>query len=81
MNNFEIITTLDKDQRDRMYQDFKMNGNDLEKQAVKFSDCEPVLDESGNQKVKQISYDKAGPSSVQTRPVYQTTYSVAYPRS
>lgn len=40
MNNFEIVTTTDKDQRDRLFQDLRRNGNSLEKQVVKFSGWE-----------------------------------------
>ena len=34
---FEVITTTDKAQRDAMFEDLRKNGNDLEKQVVKFS--------------------------------------------
>ncbi len=40
MNNTEVVTTIDKDARDRMYADLRQNGNDLERQVVKFSGCE-----------------------------------------
>jgi hypothetical protein len=33
----EVITTTDKDARDRMFDDLRKNGNKLEKQVVKFS--------------------------------------------
>ncbi len=42
MNNIEVITTKDKDQRDRLYQDLKKNGNDNERRVVKFSDVEEI---------------------------------------
>ncbi len=32
-----VITTTDKVQRDAIYKDFRENGDELEKQAVKFS--------------------------------------------
>jgi hypothetical protein len=48
MNNFEIISTQDKDARDRIYEDLRANGGPLERQVVKFSSVDPVLDEEGN---------------------------------
>ena len=36
-DNFEVITTDNKTQRDEMFQDLKRNGNALERQVVKFS--------------------------------------------
>lgn len=36
-DNTEVVTTDDKNQRDRMFDDLRQNGNQLEKQAVKFS--------------------------------------------
>jgi len=41
MNNFEVITTTDKARRDCMFQDLRQNGNELERQVVKFSGNEP----------------------------------------
>ena len=37
-NNWEVITTADKQKRDSMYADLKANGNAQERQVVKFSD-------------------------------------------
>ena len=39
--SFEIVTTIDKDQRDRLFADLRKNGNELERQVVKFSGNEP----------------------------------------
>jgi hypothetical protein len=47
----EVITTTDKDARDRMFDDLRKNGNKLEKQVMKFSGVEPVLDECGIQQI------------------------------
>lgn len=41
---YEVITTTDKAKRDEMFQDLKRNGNHMERQVVKFSGSEPVLD-------------------------------------
>lgn len=38
----ETITTEDKGQRDRMYEDLKKFGNELERQVVKFSDVKEL---------------------------------------
>ena len=39
--SFEVITTTDKERRDRMYKDLRQNGDELERQVVKFSSVEP----------------------------------------
>ena len=41
---YEVITTTDKAKRDALFQDLKRNGNHMERQVVKFSGSEPVLD-------------------------------------
>ena len=65
-NNFEILTMTDKEKRDAMYEDLRKNGDEHERQAVKFSSSEPVMEGSA-QKV------------VNGKPVWRTTWSVAYP--
>lgn len=47
VQNFEVYTMTDKAKRDRMYANFRANGDENERQAVKFSGCEIVLDNSG----------------------------------
>ena len=37
-----VITTTDKDQRDKIFADLRANGDAGEKQAVKFSDVEVI---------------------------------------
>lgn len=77
--NFEIITTTDKAQRDHIFEQLKTGGNDLEKQVVKFSDCEPVIDPTTNeQEVHLVWYEKS--KNLQLRPVYRSTWSVGYPK-
>ncbi len=61
----EVITTTDKDQRDRMFDDLRKNGNRLERQVVKSSSVETVM-------VKDSISGKVVPT-------YRSTYSVAYP--
>ena len=70
-NNFEVITTTDKDQRDRLFQDLRKNGNELEKQVVKFSGVEvvPNVDVVSTTDARRI-----------IRKEYRSTFSVAYPR-
>jgi hypothetical protein len=77
---FEIVTTVDKDQRDRLFEDLRRNGNELEKQVVKFSGVEPVLGEAGTQEGRFVFYDKKR-RKPQWRPHYRSTWSVAYPQS
>lgn len=77
LNNFEVITTTDKAQRDRMFADFRKNGDELERQVVKFSGNQLVGDEI----VKNYAGRDHGPESGRTRQVFESTWSVAYPRS
>jgi hypothetical protein len=79
MNNTEVITMQDKDKRDEMYHDLRKNGDELERQVVRFSSYEPVLNENGAQVI--IFSRFGGPGKFQDRPVYRQTWSVAYPRS
>jgi len=72
-NNWEVITTSDKAKRDEMYHDLRENGNSLERQVVKFSDCE-LTDE-----VELVFYEHG--DDAYPRPVYRSTWSIAYPRS
>lgn len=69
-----IITTADKDQRDRIFEDLRANGDAGEKQAVKFSDVELVTPAyyglpKPNHK-KPVLLEKA---------VYRTVWGVAHP--
>ena len=73
MNNTEVMTFPDKDARDRVYEDLRRNGNELERQVVRFSDSEPT----GEKKVVLVGR----PSRVGFQLIYRSTWSVAYPRS
>jgi hypothetical protein len=59
----------DKEARDRTFADYKANGNEQEKKAVKYS--EPV--QRVNPATGEISLDNKG------RIVYDTRYYIAYP--
>ncbi len=80
--SMEVITTTDKDQRDRLFEDLRKNGNELEKQVVKFSSNEPVFTSDG-----KPTYDGAlradgtikAHSRGRSRQVFRSTWSVAYP--
>jgi hypothetical protein len=69
----EVITTTDKSQRDRLFADLCLNGNELERQVVKFSGNE--LTDAASRIVQYAPNAKP-----QYRPVYRSTWSVAYPQ-
>jgi hypothetical protein len=75
--NFEVITTLDKAKRDEMFQFFRREGNEQEKQVVKFSGVEPVMD-GDKQLFTTRRYSLTG--RPQRRPIFRSTWSVAYPK-
>ena len=83
MNNMEIITSINKDARDRLFQDLKYNGNELEKQVVKFSGNEPLINpDTGLQLVGENHYGEDGRiGKKQIRTIWRSTWSIAYPRS
>lgn len=76
MQNTEVLTTADKGQRDRMYVDLRTNGNSLEQQAVRFSSYEPVMLSEDTQ---AFNLSEGFPD--EKRPVWRSTWSLAYPRS
>lgn len=84
----EVITTIDKQKRDAMFQELRNSTEANERQVVKFSSVEPVLDskdsgpepfEGGYRQVVngQVSFART-PTSV-FRPLYRSNWSVAYP--
>jgi hypothetical protein len=79
VNNFEVITTPDKETRDRLFEDLRTNGNELERKVVKFSGNEPVLNEIGQQDYRFTFYE--GSRNPQPRPIYRSNWSIAYPKS
>lgn len=66
----EVITTTDKDQRDRMFDDLRKNGNRLERQVVKFS---------GVEMVEPPTIDNTVDPPIETRAKFRSTYSISYP--
>ena len=80
--SMEIVTTTDKDQRDRLFEDLRKNGNELERQVVKFSSVEPILGPDGKQDGYWKHYRITGhEGEAQFRPYWQSNWSVAYPTS
>ncbi len=91
----EVLTMHDKSQRDRLFEDLRVNGNELEKQVVKFSGVEPVMvqntaDYEVGQLIDIIIYTKDGTRQAtgrdkeknkQRRPRWRSNWSVAYPTS
>lgn len=77
--SMEIITSTDKSVRDRLFEDLQKNGNELERQCVRFSGNEPVLTDAGEPRGHFVSYGVTGKN--QWRPLYRSTWSVAYPSS
>jgi hypothetical protein len=78
-NNFETITTADKQKRDAMYDELRASDNAQERQVVKFSDCEPT----GEKELVWFGKKRAGQKDKEpeVRNVYRSTWSVAYPKS
>ena len=65
MQNTEVVTTTDKAARDQMFADLRANGDELERQVVRFSGCEEYFVDDG----------------VQLKTSWRSTFSIAYPRS
>lgn len=81
-DNFEVITTTEKDKRDEMFEDLKRNGNALERQVVKFSGNELIADGDGLIELRTVRYETTGYiGDPQTRLVCRSTWSLAYPRT
>jgi hypothetical protein len=67
--NMEQIEYKSKEQRDLGFKDLILNGNDLEKKAIKFSKVEPIM------KNDEIVRNSKG------RPEWRDIWCIAYPRS
>jgi hypothetical protein len=82
-NNFEIYTSTDKAQRDKLFQALRASSDPFERQAVKFSGVEPVIGADGLQALRRKQYFVSGAKAprLQYRPVYQSTWSVAHPKA
>jgi hypothetical protein len=72
MNQFEVITTQDKNARDQIFDELRHSDLLNERQVIKFSDCEPVLNGLPH---GELRLDHSN------RIVYRSTFSVAYPRT
>lgn len=71
VNQFEVLTMTDKQKRDDIYNDLRRLGDVKERQAVRFSSCELLLEGTPG----EIALDDNG------RERYVSTFSVAYPRT
>jgi hypothetical protein len=71
-DNFEVLTMTDKGKRDAIFEDMRANGDDLERQVVKFSSNEVTG------KSHFVQYEGRGVN--QFRPEFRSTWSVAYPK-
>jgi hypothetical protein len=76
--NMDVFTTVDKAKRDELYDELRQRGLPNERQAVKFSGCQPVLGPDGKQDGYWKMYNGVG--KPQWRPLWQSNWSVAYPR-
>jgi hypothetical protein len=83
VNHFEVYTMYSKEQRDELFRKFRTEGDEYERQAVKFSGNEIVLDSDGNPayNVRELSKlpKLIRKSSQLGRIAYRSTWSVAHP--
>jgi len=86
-HEYEVYTSKDKAQRDRLFLALRTSGDPFERQAVKFSGNEPIMCEDGKQLTRVIRYEATGKGGeinygrLQNRPVYRSTWSVAHPKA
>jgi hypothetical protein len=86
-NNYDIITTTDKAKRDDIFRQMRESTDPLERASVKFSGNQPVLNEFGDPGGTSIQYQASGKGGkinygrMQFRPYYESTWSVATPRT
>jgi hypothetical protein len=73
MNNTELMEFTDKVVRDGAFEDLRKNGDELERQVVRFSGCE----ETGEKKMVLVGRA----AKIGFRSVWRSTWSLAYPRS
>lgn len=81
MHNFETFITTDKAKRDQVFNDLRTDGNALEKQVVKFSGCRPILQDNGHPEFRIVTYRNSAHAKRQVRFMFESTFSVAYPRT
>jgi hypothetical protein len=86
-HEYEVYTSTDKAQRDRLFQALRTSSDPFERQAVKFSGVEPVIGDDGKQLIRDRVYTATGKGGlinlghVQPRLVYRSTWSVAHPKA
>jgi hypothetical protein len=78
---FEVITTTDKDQRDRMFAELRASTDPLECQAVKFSSNQVTGKSHFVQYTALGKGGKVNHGVKQFRPEFRSTWSVAYPKA
>ena len=76
VNHFEVYTMTDKAKRDEMFDQLRASNDPWERQVVKFSGCRQVIGEKGEPIYTFVSYTA---TKGYAHPVYQSTWSVAYP--
>jgi hypothetical protein len=82
VDQMEILVTDDKAKRDQLFEDYRKNGDDLERKVVKFSSVRPLLDEDGHQVAYVKHYEPTGHiGRGQLRFQYVSTWSIAWPRT
>jgi hypothetical protein len=79
-HEYEVYTSTDKVQRDRLFQALRTSSDPFERQAVKFSGAVPVLGEAGTQEGRFVFYDRRR-IHPQRRPLFRSTWSVAHPKA
>jgi hypothetical protein len=80
---YEVYTSTDKAQRDKLFQALRTSSDPFERQAVKFSGVERVLGNDGLHILRRKQYFVSGAKAprLQYRPVYRSTWSVAHPKA
>jgi hypothetical protein len=71
----EVFTTKDKAKRDQMFQELRSSDQPLERKVVKFSGVEAVANDKG-QLYRKVQYNGG---RLQMRPIFISTWSLAYP--
>jgi hypothetical protein len=74
-HEYEVYTSTDKDQRDRLFQALRTSSDPFERQAVKFSGNQPKLGSDGKPTHRHVNTGRP-----QLRTVYESTWSVAHPK-
>jgi hypothetical protein len=88
-HEYEVYTSTDKAQRDRLFQALRTSDDPFERQAVKFSGVEPVLGEDGKQLTQELPnyagknrlHNGVDVHNYRVRPAYRSTWSVAHPKA